>query len=458
MEPLRVDTFLTKQLTDNGSIVVGQNATEPNSIPLTGSNKSLRDATDFLKLVENKISRALRDDENLVVQFGEEFGASRDQVLIEVRGESLTDTLTIDTGNIIGRVRVRRYPLLELRVSSRFGDAFLQHMVASAEGYLELEEMGAVPAAGESDWLLVFLWKIRLKQAFAAGLPKLYAANAERLGMVRGNLDLNAYLRVPADTGRYQCIYRQHSFDHEITRLVNAAFKHVSKSTVGGLVSDAQRIRDAFREACTDQRPNLRKRQPIRNPYFAPYEEVAELSRKILRDEGARLGDEDEISALLFDVSLLFEHHVRKLLLRAGLALAPRLRADAVKYPTGGSKRSLLPDIVVRGSRGTLILDAKFKRWEHWIRSEEGSRTDFFQIMSYAAAYRSRYQPTIGYGFVFPTRGEQEDIEEKFAEIDLNYHVFFIRVPDGSSGSEHFESAIKEYEGHLISSVKAAIC
>jgi hypothetical protein len=63
-----------------------------------------------------------------------------------------------------------------------------------------------------------------------------------------------------------------------------------------------------------------------------------------------------------------------------------------------------------------------------------------------------------GYGFVFPVWGEQEDIKEKFAEIDLNYYVFFLKVPDGSSDGQNFEAAIKEYERQLISSVKAAIC
>ncbi len=123
-------------------------------------------------------------------------------------------------------------------------------MIAFSEGFLELEDLGGAPVGGISDWLLVYLWKVRLKQAFAAGVPKEYVAKQGQLPTVRGTLDVNSLLRLPADLGRYSCQWREHSFDNPMRRLVNITFSVINKrATVAELVSDAHRKRNAFAEA-----------------------------------------------------------------------------------------------------------------------------------------------------------------------------------------------------------------
>jgi 5-methylcytosine-specific restriction enzyme subunit McrC len=326
--------------------------------------------------------------------------------------------------------------------------------------------MGAVPEGGDADWLLIYLWKTRLKRAFTTGVPKLYISETERLSLVRGNLDLLAYLRLPTDVGRYACKFRQHSFDNEITRLVNATFKNISKRDggVAALLADMHRIRGAFLEACKDReiRSGRYKPRPIRNPFFARYEEVTDLSRKILANESGQLGaNDEEFSGLLFDVSLLFEHYIRKLLINAGIRLAPRVKADAVRYPTGVGFRRLLPDIVVHGPRGTLILDVKFKRWKRWIESDERSRADLFQIMSYAEAYKYRYKdscPVFGYGFIFPICARERDhVEGYFEELGMQYHIFFLQVPDCDPNGDAFEGFITQSEMRLVGNIKQTV-
>ena len=232
-------------------------------------------------------------------------------------------------------------------------------MIASSEGFLDLERLGAPADAGDADWLLWFLWKVRLKSTFAAGIPKLYADRADILPIVRGNLDLNALLRVPANLGRYPCRFREHSYDNAVTRLVNAAFHHLSKrgDRATRLLADMPQIRSAFREACGDtRRRDFRgEARGIRNPYFVAYDEVAKLSRLILADAGAAMSpDDEEFSALLFDVSLLFEHYVRKLLRNEGLKLEPKQPSDPVRYPNGNNGMAMRPDIILHGDTRTL--------------------------------------------------------------------------------------------------------
>jgi 5-methylcytosine-specific restriction enzyme subunit McrC len=465
---MRASELLTQRLEDNSSVTVGP-AGSPVDVTIEDGNgpDKLWRVTRFLRLVEDRVGKAIQEGEGLLVRFGEEFDFSRDQTLLKVRGDDLGTYLTIDTGNVVGWVRARcdHYDF-RLRVTARFGDGFLRHMIASAEGYLELEDMGAVPEGGDAEWLLIYLWKTRLKQAFTTGVPKLYVGKTERLPLVRGNLDLSAYLRLPADVGRYTCRFRQHSFDNEITRLVNATFRNVSKRDggVGALLADTHRIRGAFLEASQDREMGggRRKSRRIRNPFFSRYEQVTELSHKILANESGQLGTNDEeFSSLLFDVSLLFEHYVRQLLINAGLRLAPRIKADAIKYPTGDGFRRLWPDIVVHGRRGSLILDVKFKRWERWIKSDERSRADLFQIMSYAAAYKHKYEdscPVFGYGFIFPIRsGDREDIEDYFKELGMQYHIFFLRVPDYDPNEDLFEKIIAQSETRLVSNIKQTV-
>src|ERR1700722_3250490 len=200
---MRASELLTQRLEDNSSVTVGP-AGSPVDVTIEDGNgpDKLWRVTRFLRLVEDRVGKAIQEGEGLLVRFGEEFDFSRDQTLLKVRGDDLGTYLTIDTGNVVGWVRARcdHYDF-RLRVTARFGDGFLRHMIASAEGYLELEDMGAVPEGGDAEWLLIYLWKTRLKQAFTTGVPKLYVGKTERLPLVRGNLDLSAYLRLPADVG-----------------------------------------------------------------------------------------------------------------------------------------------------------------------------------------------------------------------------------------------------------------
>jgi hypothetical protein len=131
---MRASELLTQRLEDNSSVTVGPTGSPADVIIEDGNGPDrLWRVTKFLRFVEDRIGKAIRENEGLLVRFGEEFDFSRDQTFIEVRGDGLGTYLTIDTGNVVGWVRARceQYDF-RLRVTARFGDRFLRHMIASA--------------------------------------------------------------------------------------------------------------------------------------------------------------------------------------------------------------------------------------------------------------------------------------------------------------------------------------
>jgi hypothetical protein len=212
--------FLQDHLEDNQQYLAGL-ATgdgparrEGRRVALVGSKHESRRATDFLRRVETRVTKALETGDPLLVRFGEEFDFATDQTFVRLERGTFDDALTLQTGNIIGQIRERGPDGRAVRVTSRFGHAFLLHMIASSEGFLELPELGALSDGGDNEWLLVYLWKLRLNRAFAAGIPKIYVNRRGRLPSVRGSVDVSDLLRVPLDIGRYLCRYREHAFDN----------------------------------------------------------------------------------------------------------------------------------------------------------------------------------------------------------------------------------------------------
>lgn len=83
------------------------------------------------------------------------------------------------------------------------------------------------------------------------------------------------------------------------------------------------------------------------NPLYSDYNTVIDLSKRVLKNQGASFGEAKGSSAFLFDVSMLFEYFIRKLLQRAGISLLPKSDGDH-KISTGalGYRRDLQPDIL----------------------------------------------------------------------------------------------------------------
>src|SRR5690606_24348778 len=109
-------------------------------------------------------------------------------------------------------------------------------------------------------------------------------------------------------------------------------------------LSDMHPLKLAFKTALEGKKyskQQLFTAKAFTNPFYLEYNEVINLSRKILKDELSSFGENSDTSAFLFDVSMLFEYFIHKLLLRNGFSIESKTKE--IKIPTGqpGFQRNL---------------------------------------------------------------------------------------------------------------------
>jgi len=361
---------------------------------------------------------------------------------------------TLGTGNLIGCVKSEGYTL---RASSRFGDEFLKYIIADADGFAELPEHGGMEKGGY-DWLLVYIWLVKLKKAFRLGLPKAYETRTESLTQLRGRLDPVDYF-LNHDRVRYRCTYREHSYDNGCTRLIAPTLQHLDSHA---FLREAHHLNQTFQIATRGRRTSFQEllaAPPVRNPFYADYNPVVALSKQILRNELSDFGDHSQTSAFFFDVSMLFEYFVRKLLKRAGLVFHSKSDKQWT-IPSGllngYTRRSLIPDMVFEFGRGTYIFDVKYKSFDFAFGV---SREDLFQLHTYIGQVSNACQVS-GCGFIYPIR-EARWLEKGLERTqgilsntirqggrDIPFYIVFIKVPEQGDASircvaREFQSAFK---------------
>ena len=342
---------------------------------------------------------------------------------------------SLASGNLIGCVKSAGYTL---RISSRFGDEFLKYIIADADGFIELPNKGGMEKGGQ-EWLLVYFWLIKLKKAFRLGLPKAYKSRTESLTQVRGHLDpVNYYLN--RDRARYRCTYREHSYDNDTTRIIARTLKYLDSHA---FLREDHTLNQTFQIATQGQRSSLQDllaTAPVRNPYYADYNPVIALSKQILRNELSDFGDQSETSAFFFDVSMLFEYFVRKLLKRAGVILhhkGSRQWSIPSGLANGYNRRSLLPDLIFDLNGSTFVFDVKYKSFDFRYGV---SREDLFQLHTYIGQVSNEYA-VAGCGFIYPIRearwhdsgldscGGVWTSTIKQGGREIPFHVVFLKIP-----------------------------
>jgi hypothetical protein len=361
------------------------------------------------------------------------------------------------TGNLIGCVKSEGYTL---RVSSRFGDEFLKYIIADADGFVELPDQGGMERGGY-EWLLVYLWLVKLKKAFRLGLPKAYETRTESLPQVRGRLDPEDYF-LNQQRARYRCTYREHSYDNDTTRLIARTLQHLDSHD---FLRESHVLNQTFQIATQGRRSNLQDllaTLPVRNPYYADYNPVITLSKQIMRDELSDFGDQSETSAFFFDVSMLFEYFVRKLLKRAGVDFHQK-NGRQWQIPTGlqygYTRRKLIPDLVFDLNAATYVFDVKYKSFDFG-RYGGVNREDLFQLHTYIGQISNEHN-VAGCGFIYPIREScwhDHDLEATqgiFSETinqggrTIPFHVVFLKIPeDGKSCNAEYAATFRQQFKH----------
>jgi 5-methylcytosine-specific restriction enzyme subunit McrC len=408
----------------------------------------------FLNTTNREIQNLFLDEENkaLVLFNNRDYEHNSEDNFIDVSGIDCMN-FTMNTGNIIGFIKKGAY---SIKISSRFGDNFLKHIISDADGFLEIENYGGSKKEEGYEWLLIYLWKTKVKKAYRLGLPKKYISKKERTNKVRGNINAIDYFSSARQTGSYQCEYREHSYNNEATRLIAATFKKIDTHE---FVRDLTLLKNAFYTATDGQkttRRDLHSTKYFTNPYYKEYNEVIDLSKLILRDELSDFSEQSENSAFFFDVSMLFEYFVRKLLKRGGYLLESKFE-NRIDIATGVNhyRRKIEPDIVFSHNSNRFLFDVKYKSFDF---KYGVNREDLFQIHTYLGQYGNNANIK-ACGFIYPISDLTWEksgfkLNQTYLKDSINimgneieFYILFIRVPNNNMEEFHsqFSSRTEEF-------------
>jgi 5-methylcytosine-specific restriction enzyme subunit McrC len=395
----------------------------------TGHRKQgiVRFISEIHKLIASK---KISDLGIVPITFDDEFEANIDQKIFDIAGSSFDD-LTIFTGNIVGSVVYKGHIL---NINCRFGNEFLKYMIANASGFLELENLGSIERDfGLGEWILTYYWKLQLKKAFALGIYKTYSKKEENLSSVRGNININSFLKKEFFDGKTLCNYKEHSYNNELNSVISMALTKVFKSKFQSIVTDIYSIKNAF-DSINTRRVKLNgiKSHRVINSYFKKYNRVFDLSLMILKDEFANVGEQgSEFSAFLFDISLLFEHHIRKLL-KQKFRIFNKNKKE-FRLPNGIYENNIFPDLIIdfgeneEGVTEVGIYDVKYKNFDFTHGVE---REDRFQLVSYVSTHLAKYK-VVECGVIFPLRranlNQKESVEHQILAIAGHHIPFRVR-------------------------------
>jgi len=398
----------------------------------------LEDIWNFLSSEVINVNNILRDPSINKAQFlvtGADYEHNTDDPFAKISG---TDAMnfSLQTGNVIGFIKKGEYAL---NISSRFGDNFLKYIISDTDGFLEIEDFGGKDNVQSYEWLVLYLWKIKLKKAFRLGLPKAYITRTEISNKVRGVIDIEDFF-LTQNPGKYKCTFREHSFNIDANYLIATVFK---KHKNNKLFKDLHMVRNAFETATDGIKPaksSLLKTPYFSNPYYHAYNELIDLSKLILKDELADFGESSNMNAYLFDVSMLFEYFIRKLLKNNGYKLNDKY-SERKTIPSGSIenyKRKLEPDIVFLHGGKIHVFDVKYKSYDFRYGV---NREDIFQLHTYIGQYSNDSNQVGTCGLIYPLSEKKwdEKVRNKrglisevldFAGKKINFCVCFLKIPD----------------------------
>jgi len=430
---MKASEFLLKSITDNSEVTPAKKITELDISRRQTSDLKKSDFFNLFFLLSNFLNE--NKEKFHIVRFGEEFEVANDLDIMEVRG-SCFDDMKIITGNFVGTFIINPERFIKdlkfkspvtININSRFGDRFLKYLIASSEGFLGMEDFGGVNKDNSSlMWLLIYYWKIKLKKALSLGLYKEYIFQESKERIVRGRIDF-AHIHKFVFEKKLYCRYKEYSYENEINSVIKLALEKIFRN-----YTQFRSELLPFKRIFDELKIVRSSKGEVLNSYYFAYNEVYKLSLMILENKFFNVGLDREFDAILFDISLLFEHRIRRLLLENGFTINTKNEKEFT-IPNGVGESNVYPDVVIYHSDGTVsVFDVKYKNFN---QSMGVSREDRFQIVSYAALYGHKYKIK-ECGIIYPRLGRRKVLERELKicnERKIPFRVLFypIATDDG---------------------------
>ena len=274
----------------------------------------------------------------------------------------------------------------------------LIHMLAVA---LDIRiDAGAITQLGWQRYtileLLIRLYCGKLADAVRQGMPRQYTDQEDDLPALRGRLDVTRqFSTLAVSPQKLACRFDARSPDIALNQVMRAAISKLSRLAQA---PDNQRALRELSFAYTDisevSPGALRWDLIVLDRTNTRWRELLSLARLFLGDrhQQTSAGAIDG-HALLFEMNVLFEEYVARLLTRT-------LADTNLRVSVQGGHRDCLfegdagrfrtrPDLIVRqGSRIALVIDTKWKRITRIDDPKRGvSQADVYQLMAYGRLY-----------------------------------------------------------------------
>lgn len=415
--------------------------------------KKIWNDNDAIWKALNEVSKE-KIKRKLITFNDEEYKHNTSDRFLWVNGTDVQN-FTIKTGNVIGFLKKRGY---EFKIDSRFGNNFLKYIIADADGFLEKEHSGAEEESTNGyEWLLAYIWNTKFKRAYRLGLPKVYVTKNERMTRVRGKIDVIDYFQNKM-TGKYLCSYREHSFESPMLSLIIKAYESLWEK-----YSFCKETRNIYKDFLMANQGIKRSHQEMlqtkhfTNPFYSDYNPLIDLSKRVISKKSSSFGSQNEASAFLFDVSMLFEYFIRKLLKREGISLHRKQKEYSI--PKIGKKKEhhgLEPDLVFENEEGLYVFDVKYKKFDF---NKGVKREDLFQLHTYVGQWGNS-APIKGCGFIYPLLSDAGDGQSIRSTVfrqqgrEIPFHVLFLKIPRDESG---FHEAMSEQCDIFVKTVRSLL-
>ena len=311
--------------------------------------------------------------------------------------------------------------------------------------------------------LLIRLFCTKLADAVRQGIPQQYIDQEDDLPTLRGRLDVTRqFSTLAVSPQKLACRFDARSPDIALNQVMRAAIGKLAR--LARALDNQRALRELnFAYADISEVPPAALRWDLiaLDRTNTRWRELISLARLFLRDRHQRTsaGRIDGF-ALLFEMNILFEEYVGRLLARALAGTGLRVTAqgghrDCLFEGETGRFRTR-PDLIVRrGSQIALIIDTKWKRIRRIDDPKRGvSQADVYQLMAYGRLYDCPHVMLL-----YPHHGglQSDALLHRYSIANPGAHEsLFVATLDVTGPHRKIETALRYLIMDLLNSAIAA--
>ena len=274
----------------------------------------------------------------------------------------------------------------------------LIHMLAVARD-IRIDSGAMTQLAWQRDTILELLIRLycsKLADAVRQGIPQQYTNQEDDLPALRGRLDvIRQFSTLAVSPQKLACRFDTRSPDIALNQVMRAAIGKLSRlAQAPDNLRVLRELRFAYADISEVSPGALRWDLIVLDRTNTRWRELLSLARLFLGDRHQQTSAGTiEGHALLFEMNVLFEEYVGRLLARAlagtNLSVSAQGGHRDCLFEGETGKFRTRPDLIIRqGSRIALIIDTKWKRMTRIDDPKQGvSQADVYQLMVYGRLY-----------------------------------------------------------------------